>query len=201
MHAAPAFEPEIFRIPFPSDFDDENPADLIARANALCGAAEAIAGACAASGQPLPTPTAQERDAAHIAFSNPTASNLAASQTTAATMLLTAMLNEFDTPVVQNAQQVRNFVTNNLIMLASDGKTEGTRVRCLELLGKIKDVGLFEERSTVLVEHMTTDQIKEKLREKFSRIKQLNSIPSSTQSITDVVPRELENVPANSAQG
>ena len=40
----------------------------------------------------------------------------------------------------------------------------------MELLGKISDVGLFAEKSEVTVTHQTTDDLKDKLREKLSRL-------------------------------
>ena len=44
------------------------------------------------------------------------------------------------------------------------------RIRALELLGKISDVGLFAEKSEVTVTHQTTDDLKDTLREKLSRL-------------------------------
>jgi hypothetical protein len=40
----------------------------------------------------------------------------------------------------------------------------------LELLGKISDVGLFAEKSEVTITHQTTDDIKEKLRTKLTKL-------------------------------
>ena len=40
----------------------------------------------------------------------------------------------------------------------------------MELLGKISDVGLFAEKSEVTITHQTTDDIKEKLRTKLTKL-------------------------------
>ena len=40
----------------------------------------------------------------------------------------------------------------------------------LELLGKISDVGLFAEKTEVTITHQTTDDLKERLREKLTRL-------------------------------
>jgi len=40
----------------------------------------------------------------------------------------------------------------------------------LELLGKVSDVGLFAEKSEVTITHQTSDDLKEKLREKLARL-------------------------------
>ena len=44
------------------------------------------------------------------------------------------------------------------------------RIRALELLGKISDVGLFTDRSEVLVTHQSTDELRAKLKEKLQRL-------------------------------
>jgi hypothetical protein len=40
----------------------------------------------------------------------------------------------------------------------------------LELLGKISDVGLFAEKTEVTITHQTTDDIKERLRAKLTKL-------------------------------
>jgi hypothetical protein len=40
----------------------------------------------------------------------------------------------------------------------------------LELLGKISDVGLFAEKTEITVTHQTTDDIKDRLRSKLTRL-------------------------------
>jgi hypothetical protein len=44
------------------------------------------------------------------------------------------------------------------------------RIRALELLGKISDVGLFAEKSEVTITHQTTDELKDKLRAKLTKL-------------------------------
>ena len=44
------------------------------------------------------------------------------------------------------------------------------RIRALELLGKISDVGLFAEKSEVTVTHQSTDDLREKLRSKLAKL-------------------------------
>jgi hypothetical protein len=44
------------------------------------------------------------------------------------------------------------------------------RIKALELLGKISDVGLFAEKSEVTITHQTTDDLKEKLRKKLQKL-------------------------------
>lgn len=91
-------------------------------------------------------------------------------QLTPATLLLTdRILKDFGHSVVKSATQVRYLVTNKLIE-ETENPDPRIRIRALELLGKISDVGLFAEKSEVTITHQTSDDLKEKLREKLSRL-------------------------------
>jgi len=89
---------------------------------------------------------------------------------TPATLLMTdRILKDFGHSVVKSATQVRHLVTNKLIE-ETENPDPRIRIRALELLGKISDVGLFAEKSEVTVTHQTTDDLKDTLREKLSRL-------------------------------
>jgi hypothetical protein len=64
---------------------------------------------------------------------------------------------------------VRHLVTNKLI-LETENPDPRVRIRALELLGKISDVGLFSEKSEVTVTHQSTDDLKAKLRRKLEKL-------------------------------
>jgi hypothetical protein len=69
------------------------------------------------------------------------------------------MMTEFDHEVVRDAVQMRRVVTNKLLLEASTAEKASERIKALELLGKISDVGLFAERSIVTIEHKTTEEL------------------------------------------
>jgi hypothetical protein len=79
------------------------------------------------------------------------------------------ILDEFGRQVVDSAVTVRHLVTNKLI-LETDNPDARVRIKALELLGKMSDVGLFTEKSEVTITHQTTDDLKEKLRKKLQRL-------------------------------
>ena len=56
------------------------------------------------------------------------------------------------------------------VLLETDNPDPRVRIRALELLGKISDVGLFAEKSEVTITHQSTDDIKEKLRSKLAKL-------------------------------
>ena len=89
---------------------------------------------------------------------------------TPASLILTdSILQEFGRSVVESSVQIRHLVTNKLL-LETDNPDPRVRIRALELLGKISDVGLFAEKSEVTITHQSTDDIKEKLRSKLAKL-------------------------------
>jgi len=88
----------------------------------------------------------------------------------AAVMLTAQILNDFGHEIVKDAIKVRHLVMNKLVQ-ETENPDPRIRIRALELLGKITDVGLFTERSEVTVTHRTTDDLKESLRQKLMRLK------------------------------
>jgi len=84
----------------------------------------------------------------------------------AAILLTRNIIAEYSHAVVDRAVQIRHLVTNKLI-LESDNPDPKIRIRALELLGKISDVGLFTERSEVVVTHQSSSELEERLRSKL----------------------------------
>ena len=57
------------------------------------------------------------------------------------------------------------------------------RMRSLELLGKIGDVGLFIERSEVTVKHKTTIELQASIKERISKLLQVRSKAEDVQDV------------------
>ena len=87
----------------------------------------------------------------------------------ASIVLTNNILQEFGRSVVESATQIRHLVTNKLL-LETDNADPRVRIRALELLGKISDVGLFAEKSEITVTHQSTDDLREKLRAKLAKL-------------------------------
>ena len=87
----------------------------------------------------------------------------------AALMATHGILTQFGHSVVESATQVRHLVTNKLIE-ETENPDPRVRIRALELLGKISDVGLFTEKAEVTITHKTTDELRESLRAKLEKI-------------------------------
>ena len=87
----------------------------------------------------------------------------------AALILVDQILNEFGHNVAESATAIRNLVTNKLL-IESDSADPRVRIRALELLGKISDVGLFAEKSEVTIRNKTSDDIRSRLRTKLGKL-------------------------------
>ena len=84
----------------------------------------------------------------------------------ASVILTHNILDEFAHVAVDRALQIRHLVTNKLV-IESDNADPRVRLRALELLGKISDVGLFSERSEVVITHQSSSDLEDKLRSKL----------------------------------
>lgn len=111
-----------------------------------------------------------------------------ATLTPASLILTDSILQEFGRSVVESSVQIRHLVTNKLL-LETDNPDPRVRIRALELLGKISDVGLFAEKSEVTITHQSTDDIKEKLRSKLAKL------VNPPQEIEDVI--EIDGEPVD----
>lgn len=94
--------------------------------------------------------------------------------TSASAKYLKAILNEYDQVVVQSAVQIRTYVTNKLIEETTNPDAK-IRIRALELLGKVGDVGLFVERSEVTVKHKTTVELEASIKDRVAKLLELKS--------------------------
>lgn len=93
---------------------------------------------------------------------------------------LDALLTQYDEELVNGALRLREYTKNKLLEESTnpDGKI---RIRALELLGKIKDVGLFTDRLEITHKTKSDEELEEEIRQRLERF--MGSI--------DVVPHEV----------
>lgn len=82
---------------------------------------------------------------------------------------LQSLLAEYDTVVVKSAQQMRTYVTNRLLR-ETDNADPRIRMKSLELLGKISDVGLFTDKTEITMRHRPTEELEQMLRERLTKV-------------------------------
>ena len=144
-------------IPFPFDTTPEELEDFREKAQALLNTVEELE-RCGLEVEISDEDRAVSR-MAFAADSLPTQKDL----TPGAIKHINALLSEYDREVLDVHRRLRNYVTNKLI-LDSDSPDARTRLKALELLGKVSGVGLFSERVDVTVTHRTVKDIETELR-------------------------------------
>ena len=158
-------EPDL-SIPFP----DDNPvlANFIEKAQAACNTAELLELDMEPTEQDLST----AEKAVYAVAENEEKANkklVKQDQKPAVYKSVKSILDEYSLRVVDNAMQIRLLVTNKLI-LDSDSPDDRTRLRALEMLGKITDVGLFTEKSEVTINHRSTEDLVNSIRSKIHKL-------------------------------
>jgi len=98
----------------------------------------------------------------------------------ASLVLVNNILQEFGHRVADEAVQIRHLVTNKLIE-ETENPDPRVRIRALELLGKVSDVGLFTEKTEITITHQTTDDLKENLRLKLAKL--VNPAPNAESTV------------------
>lgn len=93
-----------------------------------------------------------------------------------------SILSAYDMDAVGEAKRLRNYVTNKLILETTNTDAR-VRLRALELLGKISNVGLFTERTEITVNNRSTVELENTLKEKVRRL--LNSGDAEDAKIID----------------
>jgi len=124
--------------------------------------------------------TDSDRKESHTAFAaSKTPAPRAA--TPGAIVHLESMLNEWDQEVLDVGRRLRNYVTNKLIVETADPDPK-VRLKSLELLGKVSNVGLFSERVDITITHRTISDIETDLKK---------TLELFTGEVIDVTPKEV----------
>ena len=149
--------------------------DLRERAEAACRSIELLQD----HGLEIPPETSEDKEVAAALTTayaaNPQATSQKANNVNTSALMPASLqnirtyLDEYGRAVVNHAIEIRHAVTNRLIE-ESQNPDPRIRIRALELLGKVSDVGLFTDRTEVTITHQTTDELRLKLRAKLQRL-------------------------------
>jgi hypothetical protein len=161
-------------IPLPFDTTPEEIDDFREKAHAYFKTIEALVGHGL-----NPEITPQDKTESHRIFAS--AKMPKPSAVTPGTILnLESMLTEWDQEVLDVGRRLRNYVTNKLIAETADPDPK-VRLKSLELLGKVSNVGLFSERIDITVTHRTMSDIEAELKK---------TLELFTGEVIDVTPKE-----------
>ena len=176
-------------IPLPDDFESEEPTTDELKIKIAAATMKVLSDA----GAEIPVSSAEKKEAEEIFknFTNPDSTEkITSAQTKALSVPATvqhlyAMLSDYDHQVVQEAVQLRRFVTNKLIEDAglSDPRH---RLKALELLGKISDVGLFSEKTEITVKNLSQTDLESEIKSKLYKILGKTAVIDTTFEVVDV---------------
>lgn len=82
------------------------------------------------------------------------------------------IIKKFDYAMVKEAKQLRMLVINKLI-LETENANANIRIKALELIGKMADVGLFSDKKELTITHRNPEEVRDKLKERIDRMKTL----------------------------
>jgi hypothetical protein len=165
-------------IPLPIDTTPEELDDFRERAHAMFKTIEELVQAGAEV-----EVTDEDRQAARQAAMT---GKLSAAQATHGSIVhLESILTEWDQEVLDVGRRLRNYVTNKLILESADPDPK-VRLKALEYLGKISNVGLFSDRVDISVTHRTITDIESDLR---------RTLELYAGNVVDVTPLPTADVP------
>ena len=75
---------------------------------------------------------------------------------------------ESTSPLVEDIPRMKNYVKTKLL-IESAGEKASDRIRALESMGKLSDLGMFAEKMEISVENKTTEEIRQELNDRLSK--------------------------------
>lgn len=159
--------------PLPDDYESEEPTTFAERVKIAAATAKRLLEA----GAEIPVSTKEKQEAEEVfkAYTDPETKNPDPKavnkylNTPATVQHLYMMLSEYDHQVVQEAVQLRRYVTNKLLEDTNLADPRH-RLRALELLGKVSDVGLFSEKTEIVVKNVSAEELEAQIRSKLFKI-------------------------------
>ena len=84
------------------------------------------------------------------------------------TLWLDKLLSEYDNAIIEDTVRLKTYVTTRLVE-ETEGEKAADRLRALESLGRLTQLGLFADKVEINVNHKSTDELKQELAKKLSR--------------------------------
>ena len=108
-------------------------------------------------------------------------------------MIVHQILAQYCEPIAKDAQKMRNFITNKLI-IETDSNDSRTRLKALELLGKIKGIDLFTERSEITVHNKSDSELVAVLKSKLAKLADVSDAVVLTEPTKLEAPIDVDDV-------
>jgi hypothetical protein len=108
---------------------------------------------------------------------------------------LQSLLSEYDQVVIKSAQQLRTYVTNKLIIDSANADPR-IRLKSLEMLGKISDVGLFTDKTEITMRHRPTEELEQMLRERLTKVLEAEVVDNTARPAMSQVKIDVSDIEA-----
>ena len=146
-----------YRHPLPKSRSPHEIEDARARAKAAFNTAEFLK----AFGLPI-TITDDDREQARAIFMD-TPNAPQAPTTPGAALILDALLTRYDFTMVGATNKMRNYVLFNLFDLSEKAESDSVKLKSIELLGKVAEIGLFTNKLEISIEQKPTKDLEDEL--------------------------------------
>jgi len=121
---------------------------------------------------------------------------LANAKTPESVKRIVGMLANYDWQFVDEAHRIRGFIVSKLVDEAEAHPDAKVRLRALELLGKVTDVGLFSERIEVKKTDISDADLDAQIRAKLEKFIQKSETLALKPPVEDAVDGEFSEVKA-----
>lgn len=88
---------------------------------------------------------------------------------------ISAMLKEYNNPIVADAAELRQVTINKLLDLTMCGDPR-IEIKATELLGKVSDVGLFTEKTEITVTYNNVSDLDQMIKDKVRKMLMANAV-------------------------
>ena len=121
---------------------------------------------------------------------------LANAKTPESVKRIVGMLSSYDWQFVEESQRIRGFIVTKLLEEAEEHPDAKVRLRALELLGKVTDVGLFSERIEVKKTDISDADLDAQIKAKLEKFIQKSETLKLKPPVEDAVDGEFSEVKA-----
>lgn len=112
-----------------------------------------------------------------------TKASVVALRAPAAVQHLVGMLSAYDWAFVEQAQELRGYCVAKIVEETKNGDPK-VRLKALDMLGKVTEVGLYTERIEVTHVSKNADELEESIRARLSKY-----LPQAAGEVQDVAPK------------
>lgn len=116
---------------------------------------------------------------------------LANVKTSAAVQQVVGMLGAYEWQFVEEAQRIRSMAVAKLVE-ETEHPDARIRLKAIEILGKVTEIGLFTERISVKKEEITDDELNQKIREKLAALQRTVDEPKDIELDEEVEDVEVK---------